>query len=232
MQKIVITVLSLFLSVSYIVGQNIQEQIRLQEQQRKEAEAQRKASEEQRLKDEKQRQIVEEQRLRELEILYQNAIKSAESNFSQKNYEQAKQDYLKALELKPENAASINPEIEKIDMILLYEEEIIDENKIYNTVEVMPEFPGGPDALLKYFESAIKYPAMAKSNGITGTVRVNCIINQNGEVTNVKVERGVDPSLDREALRVVQEMPLWTPGKQRNRPVKVYHTIPVIFKLN
>lgn len=111
------------------------------------------------------------------------------------------------------------------------EEEERHDTEIFTIVEEMPEFPGGTEALMKYINSSIKYPPIAQENGISGKVILQFVINQNGEVTNITVARGVDPSLDREAIRVVQAMPKWSPGKQRNRPVRVAYTLPINFQL-
>jgi len=106
-----------------------------------------------------------------------------------------------------------------------------DEGEVFMIVEEMPEFPGGTAALQKYLAESVKYPVIAQENGIQGRVYVQFVINSKGEVTNATVLRGVDPSLDREALRVVQSMPNWKPGKQRNRPVRVSYTVPINFVL-
>ncbi len=106
-----------------------------------------------------------------------------------------------------------------------------DEGEVFMIVEEMPEFPGGTAALQKYLAESVKYPVIAQENGIQGRIYVQFVINSKGEVTNATVLRGVDPSLDREALRVVQSMPNWKPGKQRNRPVRVSYTVPINFVL-
>ncbi len=106
-----------------------------------------------------------------------------------------------------------------------------DEGEVFMIVEEMPEFPGGTAALQKYLAESVKYPVIAQENGIQGRIYVQFIINSKGEVTNATVLRGVDPSLDREALRVVQSMPNWKPGKQRNRPVRVSYIVPINFVL-
>lgn len=98
-------------------------------------------------------------------------------------------------------------------------------------VEQMPEFPGGSDELLKFLNNNIRYPAIALENGIQGRVICEFVISAEGKVTNAKVIRGIDPSLDAEALRVINSMPLWKPGKQRGKAVKVRYTLPVNFKL-
>ncbi len=104
-------------------------------------------------------------------------------------------------------------------------------DEVFMIVEEMPEFPGGPAALQKYLSSSVKYPVIAQENGIQGRVYIQFVISSKGEVTNAVVLRGVDPSLDKEALRVVENMPKWKPGKQRNRPVRVSYTVPINFVL-
>lgn len=111
------------------------------------------------------------------------------------------------------------------------EEEEIEEAPVFFIVEEMPEFPGGPTEITKFITHNIKYPIIAQENGVQGRVYVTFVVNGKGEVENVKIARGVDPSLDREAVRVVETMPKWKPGKQRNKPVKVSFTIPVNFVL-
>jgi len=125
-------------------------------------------------------------------------------------------------------------EVRTFDMTistLEVEEEEREDSFIFQIVEEMPEFPGGTEALMRYLSTSIRYPTIAQENGISGKVSVQFVINANGEVSNVIVVRGVDPSLDREAVRVVQAMPKWTPGKQRNRPVRVSYTVPINFQL-
>lgn len=114
---------------------------------------------------------------------------------------------------------------------MVFEEETREEGEIFMIVEEMPEFPGGTEALQKYLAQSVRYPVIAQENGIQGRVYIQFVINQNGEVTNATILRGVDPSLDREALRVVEAMPKWKPGKQRNRPVRVSYTVPINFVL-
>ena len=111
------------------------------------------------------------------------------------------------------------------------EEERDESNEIFVFAEEMPQFPGGQEAMQKFIAENIRYPMMAKENGIQGRVYVEFVVNEKGAVTNPRVIRGVDPNLDREALRVVQAMPNWKPGKQRNKAVKVSITLPVNFKL-
>lgn len=111
-------------------------------------------------------------------------------------------------------------------------EEVVDEPEIFTIVEEMPEFPGGGEkALLQYLSNNIKYPAIARENGITGTVYVTFEIDQNGRVKDAKILRGIGGGCDEEALRVVMNMPPWKPGKQRGKPVRVQYNLPVRFVL-
>jgi protein TonB len=119
----------------------------------------------------------------------------------------------------------------QVDFQVAVEEEEREDSQVFMVVEEMPVFPGGDAALQKYLSTSVKYPTIAQENGIQGKVYIQFVINQKGEVTNATLLRGVDPSLDREALRVVQAMPKWKPGQQRGRPVKVSYTVPINFVL-
>jgi protein TonB len=114
---------------------------------------------------------------------------------------------------------------------LAMEEEESDDAPVFFIVEDMPEFPGGEEALRKYIAQSVKYPVIAQENGIQGRVYVSFVVNTKGKVTDVKIARGVDPNLDKEAIRVVQAMPAWKPGKQRGKAVKVSYTVPINFVL-
>lgn len=105
------------------------------------------------------------------------------------------------------------------------------EEQIFDVAEVQPEFPGGAAALMKWLSSNITYPAVAQENGISGKVIVGFVVERDGSVSNVRVVRGVDSSLDKEAVSVVKRMPKWMPGKQNGAPVRVKYNVPVIFKL-
>jgi len=106
-----------------------------------------------------------------------------------------------------------------------------DDEPVFFIVEDMPEFPGGEDALRKHISESIKYPQTAKEKGIQGKVFISFVVSKDGTITQTKVERGVDSALDKEALRVINELPKWKPGKQRGQSVNVKFTIPVIFAL-
>jgi protein TonB len=111
------------------------------------------------------------------------------------------------------------------------EEEEVDEAEIFTVVESMPEFPGGPAKMMEYIAKNIKYPAMARESGIQGRVFVNFVVEPDGSVSNVKVLRGIGGGCDEEAVRVVEAMPKWTPGRQRGKAVRVSFNLPVRFTL-
>lgn len=111
------------------------------------------------------------------------------------------------------------------------EEEEESAQQIFTVVEEMPKFPGGDSELLKFIAKSIKYPVIAQENGIQGRVICSFVVNRDGSVVDAEVLRGVDPSLDKEALRVIATMPKWTPGKQRGKPVRVKYTVPITFRL-
>lgn len=108
-----------------------------------------------------------------------------------------------------------------------------DENYVFQVVEKQPEFPGGNEALTKYLGQNIKYPTVAAQNGIQGRVVCRFTVKRDGSVGDVEVVRkGDHPSLDREAIRVIESMPKWKPGQQRGKAVNCKFTLPVVFKLN
>ena len=107
----------------------------------------------------------------------------------------------------------------------------VEETKVFDVVEEMPQFPGGQAALLEYLSKNIKYPVVAEENGIQGKVIVTFVVERDGSISDVKVVKSVDPSLDKEASRVVKSMPKWQPGKQNGSAVRVKYTVPVQFKL-
>ncbi len=106
-----------------------------------------------------------------------------------------------------------------------------EETKVFDVVEQMPSFPGGPAALMQYLSSNIKYPVVAEENGVQGRVVCTFVVEKDGSITDVRVVKSVDPSLDKEAMRVVKSMPKWIPGKQNGSAVRVKYTVPVTFRL-
>jgi len=128
--------------------------------------------------------------------------------------------------------ADQNTEVQEyIAPVRVDEEESAEEAQIFMVVESMPEYPGGEPALYKYLAENIKYPQMAKESGIQGRVFVTFVVERNGSVTDVRVLRGIGGGCDEEAIRVVQSMPNWTPGKQRGKSVRVQYNLPVKFTL-
>lgn len=108
---------------------------------------------------------------------------------------------------------------------------VVEETKIFTVVEQMPMFPGGDAALMQYLKENIHYPAVAAENGVQGRVVVGFVVERDGSITDVNVLRSVDPSLDKEAVRVVKSMPKWNPGKQNGSAVRVKYQVPVSFRL-
>lgn len=104
-------------------------------------------------------------------------------------------------------------------------------NKVHEHVEVMPQFPGGNVELMRYLSANIKYPTIAAENGIQGRVVLKFVVSKDGSISNIQIVRSLDPSCDKEAIRVVKGMPKWIPGMQNGHPVAVYFTLPVLFKL-
>ena len=103
---------------------------------------------------------------------------------------------------------------------------------LFSVVEVMPQYPGGQIAMLKYLMENIKYPEQAMKKGIQGRVAVSFIVEKDGSISNVRPVHSVNSLLDKEAVRVVKSMPKWSPGKQNGKPVRVRFNVPVMFKLN
>ena len=129
-----------------------------------------------------------------------------------------------------EDDASLGVEI--MDYVEV-EEEVVEEEAIpFQLVEEKPSFQGGDaNQFSKWVNQRLVYPEIAKENGVQGRVTLQFTVEKDGSVTKVKVLRGVDPSLDKEAVRVVSQSPKWKPGKQRDRAVPVTYTFPVIFQL-
>lgn len=106
-----------------------------------------------------------------------------------------------------------------------------EDNVVFQVVETMPSFPGGDMAMMKFMSENIKYPVIAQENGIQGRVICQFVVNKDGSIVDVEVVRSVDPSLDKEAMRMIKSMPNWSPGKQRGKSVRVKYTLPVNFRL-
>ena len=106
-----------------------------------------------------------------------------------------------------------------------------EEEKVFEMVEQQPQFPGGMQELMKYIRDNLRYPVIAQENGTQGRVIVGFVVGSNGKIRDVKVLRSVDPYLDKEAVRVVESMPSWIPGRQNGQAVSVKYTLPIQFKL-
>ncbi|MBO7462831.1 MAG: energy transducer TonB [Bacteroidales bacterium] len=126
-----------------------------------------------------------------------------------------------------ENSAIEMPVIQDIEQ----PEEVIEEPQVFTICEFPPYYPGGELSLRKYIASNVRYPEMAKENDIQGTVYVRFIIDTDGSVTDAEILRGVDPLLDKEAIRVVESLPKWEPGRQGGKAVKVRYSVPIKFAL-
>ncbi|MBR6128204.1 MAG: TonB family protein [Prevotella sp.] len=122
-------------------------------------------------------------------------------------------------------------EVLKAKEVVVDEKPKEEETKVFDVVEQMPSFPGGDAELMKFLNSHIKYPAVAEENGIQGRVVATFVVERDGSITDVKVIKSVDPSLDKEAIRVLKSMPKWIPGKQNGSAVRVKYTVPVTFRL-
>jgi len=129
----------------------------------------------------------------------------------------------------------INTEDDKTEVVIQapveIQEEEEEDNVVFVIVENKPEFPGGDAALMKYIAENIKYPVIAQENGIQGRVICQFVVNKDGSIVDINVVRSVDPSLDKEAIRVIKSMPKWKPGKQRGKAVRVKFTLPIVFRL-
>lgn len=133
------------------------------------------------------------------------------------------------LEIQDAEDTSENKEVQSASDFGDYEGEDTGETDIFIVVEDMPVFPGGN--VQRWINKNVKYPVLAQENGIQGKVYIQFVIEKDGSVTDVKVLRGVDASLDKEAVRVINSMPKWKPGKQRGKPVRVSYTLPINFTL-
>ena len=160
----------------------------------------------------KDSEVKPEDEIKTQDQLMQN--KAAIGSFDVKGNDDANGEVLKAKEV------IAQPEPPKVE-----------ENKVFDMVEEMPSFPGGPAALMQFLQSNTHYPAVAQENGVQGRVTASFVVEKDGSITDVQVARSADPSLDKEAIRVVKSMPRWTPGRQNGSTVRVKFNVPVTFKL-
>ena len=122
-------------------------------------------------------------------------------------------------------------EIHEYTPVASNEEEEVAEAEIFTVVEESPSFPGGDEARIRFLQENIKYPQIARESSISGTVYVTFVVERNGNVTDVRVLRGIGGGCDEEAVRVIKAMPNWSPGKQRGKPVRVQFNMPIKFTL-
>lgn len=118
-----------------------------------------------------------------------------------------------------------------VNKVLVINKQVMAEEELFIVVESMPSFPGGQDSLMRYLAKTLRYPVIAQKNGIQGRVFIQFVVDKDGSVRDVETVRGVDPSLDAEAMRVVQAMPPWVPGMQRGKKVNVRFMLPINFAL-
>lgn len=110
--------------------------------------------------------------------------------------------------------------------------ETIPGTDIYTSVDEYPQFPGGEEARTKFIKDNLKYPINAKKNGIQGRVTCSFTIEKNGSFSDIRVDRGIDPDLDKEAVRIIKAMPKWIPAKKGGKVVRMRYTLPIKFKLD
>lgn len=119
----------------------------------------------------------------------------------------------------------------KNEVIVEEKAPVVEDTKVFTSVEQMPQFPGGEGELLKWISTHIKYPAIAMENNVQGKVVVQFVVTRDGSIGEVKIARGKDPDLDKEAMRVVKTLPKFIPGKMNGQAVNVWYTLPINFKL-
>lgn len=119
----------------------------------------------------------------------------------------------------------------KNEVIVEEKKPVVEETKVFTSVEQMPQFPGGEAELMKWISTHIKYPAIAMENNVQGKVVVQFVVTRDGSIGEVKIARGKDPDLDKEAMRVVKTLPKFIPGKMNGQAVNVWYTLPINFKL-
>ncbi|MGM9828579.1 MAG: energy transducer TonB [Muribaculaceae bacterium] len=150
------------------------------------------------------------------EIKSQDELAETQTAFGQTNFDQGTDDRTVVREHKNE---------------VIVEEKKPEKEEVFRSVEQMPQYPGGDAELMKYLSSHIQYPAMAIENNVQGRVMVQFVVTKTGAIGEVKVVRGVDRDLDKEAIRVVKSLPNFIPGKIEGKAVNVWYTLPVTFKL-
>ncbi len=192
--------------------------------------------------EEPEQQRVEEQQPEALPEEILNTVKATELQITRD--EEVVEEIKSQDDLKETDTAIGNTDFDKgtddLNVVRVHKEEVIveekkpepvDDNRVFDVVEQKPQFPGGEAALLKYVAEHIRYPAMAQENNVQGRVVVQFVVTKTGSVGEVKVVRGKDPDLDKEAVRVVKSLPAFVPGKMNGHAVNVWYTLPIQFKL-
>ncbi len=192
--------------------------------------------------EEPEQQRVEEQQPEALPEEILNTVKATELQITRD--EEVVEEIKSQDDLKETDTAIGKTDFDKgtddLNVVRVHKEEVIveekkpepvDDNRVFDVVEQKPQFPGGEAALLKYVAEHIRYPAMAQENNVQGRVVVQFVVTKTGSVGEVKVVRGKDPDLDKEAVRVVKSLPAFVPGKMNGHAVNVWYTLPIQFKL-
>ena len=200
------------------------------------------ADEQEEEEEEEVQERVEEQQPEALPEEILNTVKATELQITKD--EEVVEEIKSQDELKETDTAVGTTDFDKgtddLNVVRVHKEEIIveekkpepvDDDKVFEVVEQKPQFPGGEAALLKWVSEHIRYPAMAQENNIQGRVIVQFVVTKTGDVGGVKVVRGKDPDLDKEAMRVVKSLPKFVPGKMNGHSVNVWYTLPISFKL-
>ena len=168
----------------------------------------------------------------ELQIVEDKNVREEDEIVSQD--ERMETDAIAGRVTNSEGSTNLNDFKERINEIVVEDKKPVVADKpeeIFTSVEQMPQFPGGESALMKFLSSHINYPPMAAENNVQGKVIVQFVVDKTGKVGEVKIVRSVDKDLDHEAIRVCQALPKFTPGRQNGRPVSVWFTLPIQFKL-
>jgi TonB family protein len=161
-------------------------------------------------------------------------VKVGSKTVEVKKAEPAKTTEKKTVEKKTAEKKAVEkkaPEKKPVETQPVVAKETSDPSRVFDVVEEMPKFPGGDEGMMQFLNSEVKYPKEALEKGTQGRVVVTFIVNTDGSVSDPKVVKSVNPALDAEAIRVVNAMPKWTPGKQNGHVVRVKFTIPVTFRL-
>ena len=200
------------------------------------------ADEQEEEEEEEVQERVEEQQPEALPEEILNTVKATELQITKD--EEVVEEIKSQDELKETDTAVGTTDFDKgtddLNVVRVHKEEIIveekkpeplEDDKVFEVVEQKPQFPGGEAALLKWVSEHIRYPAMAQENNIQGRVIVQFVVTKTGDVGEVKVVRGKDPDLDKEAMRVVKSLPKFVPGKMNGHSVNVWYTLPISFKL-